>query len=244
MSDFKVKDILIFSKLEMRFDETDKTAPQALESGKEAIEELKRDIQVNLLETKQELASAQQDLIEAKAIADLDNNAGHSDTRAIQQSIQQLTSRLNSLQNALAQIDALLTKYNQLQGSFDHVLKECMPAKKELVLIENIAKKYLALHGDSNSFNYHQSSSIKYDQKQDDVDVREVGDTFHYTTKNNLNQMVLDELEGKLKEPGYTGNKISIDNISQSDFTLLEKNGYEISKIAPNEYSAFKELEK
>ena len=35
MSDFKVKDILIFSKLEMRFDETDKTAPQALESGKE-----------------------------------------------------------------------------------------------------------------------------------------------------------------------------------------------------------------
>jgi Mg2+ and Co2+ transporter CorA len=244
MSDFKVKAISIFSNLEMRFDQTDQHAPQALEAGKEAIEELKRDIQVNLVETKQELVSAKQELIAAHAMAALDKNADQSEIRRIQQSIQQLTNRLNSLENASAQIEALLSKYNQILGSFKHILKVCMPAKQELVLFENIAKKYLAMHGNSHNHGGRKSSSNEYNQKQDDIDVREVGDTFHYTRKDNLNQMDLDQLEGKLKEPGYKGSKISIDKISQNDFTLLEKNGYEISNIGPNEYSAYKEIEK
>ncbi|MEY4860325.1 MAG: hypothetical protein RL059_24 [Bacteroidota bacterium] len=244
MSDFKVKAISIFSNLEMRFDQTDQHAPQALESGKEAIEELKRDIQVNVVETKQELDSAKQELIAAHAMAALDKNADQSEIRRIQQSIQQLTNRLNSLENASAQIEALLSKYNQILGSFKHMLKVCMPAKQELVLFENIATKYLAMHGNSHNHGGRKSSSNEYNQKQDDIDVREVGDTFHYTRKDNLNQMDLDQLEGKLKEPGYKGSKISIDKISQNDFTLLEKNGYEISNIGPNEYSAYKEIEK
>lgn len=244
MSDFKVKDISIFSNLELRFDQTDQHAPQALESGKEAIEELKRDIQVNVVETKQELDSAKQELLAAHAMAALDKNADQSEIRRIQQSIQQLTNRLNSLENASAQMEALLSKYNQLVGSFKHMLKSCMPAKQELVLFENIAKKYLALHGDSHNLGGRKSSSNEYNQNHVDIDVREVGDTYHYTRKDNLNQMDLDELEGKLKEPSYTGNKISIDKISQSDFTLLEKNGYKISNIGPNEYSAYKEIEK
>jgi hypothetical protein len=39
-----------------------------------------------------------------------------------------------------------------------------------------------------------------------------------------------------------SASKVSLGNISQSSFSLLEKNGFTIQKIGPNEFSAFKEL--
>jgi hypothetical protein len=37
-------------------------------------------------------------------------------------------------------------------------------------------------------------------------------------------------------------NKISFSEVSQSSFSILEKNGFTIQKIEPNKYSAYKEI--
>ncbi|MEY4125928.1 MAG: hypothetical protein RL737_117, partial [Bacteroidota bacterium] len=36
--------------------------------------------------------------------------------------------------------------------------------------------------------------------------------------------------------------KVSISNVSQLHFNMLEQNGFTIQKLAPNDYSAYKEL--
>jgi hypothetical protein len=244
MTDINVKEISVFFNLSARFDETVKHAPPALDVIKQALEELKRDIHVNVLETKQELASAKQELMTAQATAALEEKPDYSEIRRLQELISQLTERLHSLENASAHMDGLIFKYHQVQDKFGYVLKDCQPAKQKLMIFENISQKYLALHGGSHHNGGRKSSSKEYKHKIDDADVREVSDTYHYTKENNLTQMDLDNLEGKLNGPGYKGNKISIDRVSQNDFSLLEKNGYEISKVGPNEYSAFKKIEK
>ena len=50
-------------------------------------------------------------------------------------------------------------------------------------------------------------------------------------------------VEAKQNNTGASSSsKVSLGNISQSSFSLLEKNGFTIQKIGPNEFSAFKEL--
>jgi hypothetical protein len=36
--------------------------------------------------------------------------------------------------------------------------------------------------------------------------------------------------------------KVSISNVSQLHFNMLEQNGFTIQELAPNDYSAYKEL--
>jgi len=249
MTDFKVKDLTVFINLENRFDQTNRYAPPAINSIEEVLEKLKRELYVNIRETEHELEYAQEELRYAQSItySDAGENYGanYGEIRRLTRLISQLTSRLNSLRTASSQLDSMVIQFNQVNVNFNRMLNECIPVKEVLLSFDKLANQYIALHDiSSNSGSRRYSSSKDNNQNKDDSDMHLVGDTCHFNKKGSLNQMDLDKIDSKINESSFKGNKISIDNVSQNDFSLLEKNGYTISENGPNDFSAYKEIKR
>jgi hypothetical protein len=213
---------------------------------KTALETLNRDIEVNASEVEEEIHQKKQELEVAYAMVAFSENRDQTQIHRINQEIAVLHSKLTDLKAALSRMETVIRNFNYTNNAFTDMLKKVSPSKGILRTFETLAHQYRQMN--SGSGNYMpvrgHSSSTANQQSGSFADVRELGDTYHYSKKNQLSQYDINQLEGELKSPSYKGNKISIDNVSQSDFDLLEKNGYTINKVGPNDYSAFKEIER
>lgn len=242
MTDFRVKDISIFSELTHNIELIEGNAPEQLSRVKESLEGLKRDIYVDVLQTREEIEEAKKNLRMAEAAAAMSEKADLTEIRELRQKISHLSEKLQRLESAESQANSLIMKFNQTQNKFEGMIKNCCQAKDKLMAFDHLARQYLNMSGNTSQKSGGGKAGAKY--QNDSADIRLVGDTYHMTKKNQLQQSDLDRLENQLKSSNTKGNRISIDKITPSDFSLLEKNGYTIKEIKPNDYSAFKNIDR
>ncbi len=243
MSDIKINDIGVFGELKRGIGMIGQRMPNALSNVGSALESLKRDVIVDIKETEQEIEKQKKAAAQAEKEKSQGGGeavgAGNEDPRA---KMSQLNAKLGALKNALSNIDHLLIRFRQMKTKEGEVLSTIPKANLALDELEQIARAYLQMPatatGNSNSEGnwgggYSPASEI-----------RMIGDTFHFTRGSQLGQMQIDKLEQQSKQNIIKGNKISIDKVTSLDFTLLEKNGYKVQKIGPNDYSAYKMIER
>lgn len=243
MSDIKINDIGVFGELKKGIGMIGQRMPSALSNVGSALESLKRDVLVDLKETEQEIEKQKKAAAQAEKEKSQGGGeavvAGNEDPRA---KMSQLNAKLGALKNAFSNIDHLLIRFRQMKTKEADFLSTVSKSNLVLEELEQIARTYLQMpaiaSGNSNSEgNWGGGYSTG-------SEIRMVGDTFHFTRGSQLGQMQIDKLEQQSKQNIIKGNKISIDKVTSLDFTLLEKNGYKIQKIGPNDYSAYKMIER
>jgi hypothetical protein len=210
--------------------------PEPLSLVRQTLEDLLRDLQTDLIETEQQISEIENQA--AAASSDPENGAdAEQELNREQSNLQQKTGELKS---AISQIEHLKLRYNMTERRVRDALNKSKNAPQALRLFEEIAKKYLKqTDGFSNSRWANENDS---NTSRKDSGYRLVGDTVHSSKKDQLTQTTIDNLENEIRNTGIKGNKISIDGVDQLDFSLLEKNGYTISKSDSNEYSAYKTI--
>lgn len=232
MSDFKVSNIQIFPGLSRSISSTCTQAPQLLSGVLTKLEELQEDLLIDRKETEQKLVDLKNQIRAASAAGGRDNG--------LNAKMSQLQRKLNLLKSAESKMQHLLQRITALLAKSHLIASSAKKADAILTQIGQVASKYLqlSLHSNNSSTDISKHSGTTYVAPK----IRVVGDTFHYSKENSISQMLIDQISRDVKQSGVKGNKISIDNISQLDFSVLEKNGFTISKIGPNQYSAFKDL--
>jgi hypothetical protein len=243
MSDIKINDITVFGELKRGIGMIGQRMPGALSNTGSSLEDLKRDVLVDIKETEQEIEKQKRAAAQAEkeksqgggeAIA-----KGNEDPRA---NMSQLNAKLGALKNAFSNIEHLLIRFRQVKTKEGDVFSTVSKANLALDELEQIARAYLQMPATATG--YSNSGGNGGDGYSPSSEIRMVGDTFHFTRGSQLGQMQIDKLEQQAKQHNIKGNKISIDKVSSLDFSLLEKNGYKVQKIGANDYSAYKMIEK
>jgi hypothetical protein len=113
--------------------------------------------------------------------------------------------------------------------------------------MEQLARTYTTGQAGSHSNRSDSSQSGSSNNPGNQDILTQAGDAFHFNLDktSQVNQHMLDAILNQAKQNNTgssSASKVSLGNISQSSFSLLEKNGFTIQKIGPNEFSAFKEL--
>ncbi len=111
-------------------------------------------------------------------------------------------------------------------------------SKNSLKAFESFALKYLDLTKFSNVIPQTGLNAFSLDHSG--LNIRYSGETFHVSKNGQIDQQFLSSLEEHVKSSTQTCNKISIDQVSSSEFDLLKGRGYTILELGPNEFSAYK----
>jgi hypothetical protein len=243
MSDIKINDITVFGELKRGIGMISQRMPGALSNTGSSLEGLKRDLLVDIKETEQEIDKQKR----AAAQAEKEKSQGGGEAVAKENQVpranmSQLNAKLGALKNAFSNIEHLLIRFRQLKTKEGEVLSTIPKANLALDELEQIARVYLQMPATKTG--YSNFSTNGGDGYSTGSDIRMIGDTFHFTRGSQFEQMQIDKLELQAKQNNIKGNKISIDKVSSLDFSLLEKNGYQIQKIGPNDYSAYKMIKK
>ncbi|MCE2711729.1 MAG: hypothetical protein LW688_04220 [Cryomorphaceae bacterium] len=218
MTQWVISDIMLYEQLAKTIDGVAQQLPSISEQNRDCLEQLRRDIEVDLKESIDQLSNLSKEDHEEKS---------------------RLNQKIETLKGLLSQTDMMLSRFRNLEGHHTEFMKLGQKAQSILNTFSQLGSSYLKLraHGGSNVSNNKGISQNKMIKG-----VRLLGDTFHFSKQNNLSQLTLQSLENDIKNSPQKGNKISIDKVSQSDFDLLEKNGYTIQQIRANEFSAYKTI--
>ncbi len=236
MSDIKINDLAVFGELKRGIGQLGQGLPGIVTNTNTSLESLKRDIAVDIKETEQEIEKQKKLASQAENIPNQGTSRGQDDPKA---KLSQLNQKLGVLKNSLSSVEHLMIRSRQLKTKADDILNSTSKANQVLDSLEAVAREYLQLpatNTSGSSFSGGGPGNGNYSSSN----IRMLGDTFHFTKGNQLGQSQIDNLERQAKQNGTKGNKISIDKVSSLDFNLLEKNGYKIQQIGPNDFSAFK----
>jgi hypothetical protein len=230
MSSWIINDIRLYEEVGRELPICSKNLEQLNNEVNTALNDLLRDLKVDHEETDEELerCNAQQSA---------ENKSGQSGENC------------NEIQQRKYELESLMSEVEHMIISFRNVLDESQRANAKMQRAQQIMNQFLSI---SESYLKQQSNSGNVSSTQNDVvrnqndsnSYRFVGDAFHFTKSDSLSQGDISKLEQDISQSGRKGNKISIDRVSQLDFDLLEKNGYAISENGPNDYSAYKLLDK
>lgn len=243
MTNLKIKDLGIFQEIAQNINQVNTQAPQLLNMVSNALDGLKRDLFTNMMETKDEIKTID---AEIRELGQANKEAGQNDSqgRELRDKLNYLKRRLQDLQNSSSQLDHILNQFKRLQDKLMSMLSKMPNAVGKLNAIQQIAQNYLNIN--SIGFDSAKIQSTRQDNGIAPIQIKELGDTYNVKLKvgKNITEMDLNAIENKLKSSDFKGNKISIDHVSQFDFNILQKNGYTINSNGPNDFSAFKNIER
>jgi hypothetical protein len=157
----------------------------------------------------------------------------------LQKEIEDLKNKKQGLENAQSSIDHLLFQAKQCEIKINQKIAESKKGMDALTQFESLANNYL---------NSSSGTSISGGGKSNDNNTNRktelVGDTLHINNPNtSITQIDIDDAIKSTKNfENQKAQKISFSEVSQSSFSILEKNGFTIQKIEPNKYSAYKEI--
>ena len=243
MTNLKIKDLGIFQEIAQNINQVNTQAPQLLNMVSNALDGLNRELFTNILETKKEIKTIELEINEL-GLVNKDGKQNDNKEKELRNKLKYLQDRLNDLQNSSSKLDHILNQFKRLQDKLMSMLSKMPNAVGKLNAIQQIAQNYLNIN--SIGFDSAKIQSTRQDNGIAPIQIKELGDTYHVKLKvgKTLNQGDLTAIESKLKLSDYKGNKISIDRVSQSDFNILQKNGYTINSNGPNDFSAFKNIER
>jgi len=260
MSDFRIKEPHLFVQLNQALQQIESISPRVLSGVKLHVEKNIKDIYVDIKETENEINDLKNQQRQAQQSAELQLNSNTSNESGTSQEHNQpegpssdelkilenqKNQKLQELKNALSTLEHLKIRFTTKETQFNKIISDSRNAKQILNAFYEIGMKYISFpnNNSNNSFDKN-NQSLNENKFNIFNDVKRVADTFHFEASGSINQSKIDEIERNIKNSSEKGNKISIDNISQSDFTMLEKNGYTIQKIDANDYSAYKNVER
>jgi hypothetical protein len=236
MSDIKINDLTVFGELKRGISQLGQRMPGVVTNTNTSLESLKRDIAVDIKETEQEIEKQKKLASQAENNPNQGTSPGQDDPKA---KLSKLNQKLGVLKNSLSSVDHLMIRSRQLKTKSDDILTSISKANQVLDSLEAVAREYLQLPASYTSGSNLTGGEVGKGYNSFS-DIRLLGDTFHFTKGSQLGQMQIDNLERQANQNVTKGNKISIDKVSSLDFNLLEKNGYKIQQIGPNDFSAFK----
>ena len=218
MSQWMINDIRLFGAFAETLNLIRQQLPTIINESKSCLDQLHRDVEVELKESSGQLKKISKE--------------NHEEDSRIRQKIMSLKTILSSAEMFLIEHKNLESKTMDTNSLIQ---------KGEVILrsFEEIGQTYLNLNK-NNSSSTNSTGDLKIPSMND---IRLLGNTFHFSTKQRLNQFSLQKLESEIKNSRQIGNKISIDNVSQLDFDILKKQGYSIQEIKPNEFSAYKKID-
>ena len=252
MSDFIVNGPDVFTRLRETIIHFYQEGPAILEQIHRAMEEVLMDLNKDQLETEGLLTEKTKEFEKLKSNSsnqqDSKSNENHSQNIKEEQEKQHEIHRLNTykqeLINAQANIKGLGQRVQQLKGELNTHVMGSNKGIQALIEFENIANKYLQYR----RLNERASATtdLANNVHQKGLNTEITGNTLHVKKLNNLSQRDINEVtEEAVKYNLFNNNKIlkvSISKVSKLDFNVLEQNGFTIQELAPNEYSAYKEL--
>jgi hypothetical protein len=263
MSDFRIKEPHLFVQLSQSLQQIEAIAPKVLSGVNSHLDRNIKAIFTDIKETENEIKDLKNQLREAQQSAENQSNSTSQNSNGInteltqsidsngpsidelRSQLSQKNQKLQELKNALSTLEHLKARFINKESQFNKTISDSKNAKQILNSFYEVGLKYVAFSNnnlnnsiDRNSQNGNQNNFKIF------KDIERVGNTFHFRAKGGLSQSKVDEIEREIKNSSEKGNKISLDNISQSDFSMLEKNGYTIQKIDANDYSAYKNIKK
>jgi hypothetical protein len=160
---------------------------------------------------------------------------------------------------ALQNIHSMLTNLNSTESRLLAMRTNSSNGIRALSEMERLARAYIQGNHSSNTSNNEGLRQYENSGPDSSGTLAMVGDAFHFKLDNSsrLTQHQIDAMMQKANQhnlllAGSIGSatKLSIENVSQADFSMLEKNGFTIQRISSLEspsgqegFSAFKELE-
>jgi len=243
MTNLKIKDIGIFQEIANNINQVVDIAPQLMKEVNKALEDLKRDLFTNMMETKNEIKTLDAEIRELGQ-ANQEGGQNDSQVRELRDKLNYLNIRLQDLQNSSSKLDHILTQFKHTNEKFMGMLSKMPNAISKLNAIQQIAQKYLKIN--SSGIDSGNNQSTRQNNGNESYIIKVLGDTCNVKFKvgKNITEMDLNAIDNKLKSSDFKGNKISIDHVSQSDFNVLQKNGFTINNNGPNDFSAFKTIDK
>ena len=253
MSDFRVKEPNIYEQLNQSLQKIDSTAPMLLSRVKSHLAECLKNVQIDIKETENEIKELRNKQRQAQQESNINPNPNNSKETGSKQkeepSLNDLKNeessknqKLGELKNALSSLEHLQIRFNSKETQFNKTISDTQKGKQILNQFYEIAIKYVAYPKDGNTISKGNAQNKNTNNNKNFKGGKLIGDTFHFEKDGNLSQLKLDEIENNVKNTSEKGHKISINNISQFDFSMLEKNGYTIQKIESNEFSAYKNI--
>ncbi len=152
-----------------------------------------------------------------------------------------------ALKSAISSVDLLLVKLKQTVSRTLAIRTSTSKGIAALHEMEQLARTYTTGQAGSQSNRSDTSQTGSSNNRGNQDILTQAGDAYHFNLDktSQVNQHMLDSILNQAKQNNSgasSASKVSLGNISQSSFSLLEKNGFTIQKIGPNEFSAFKEL--
>ena len=243
MTNLKIKDIGIFQEIANNINQVVDIAPQLMKEVNKALEDLKRDLFTNMMETKKEIKTID---AEIRELGQANQEGGQNDSqiRELRDKLNYLNIRFQDLQNSSSKLDHIINLFERSENKLIIMLSKMPNAISKLNAIQQISQKYLKIN--SSGIDSGNNQSTRQNNGNESIQIKVLGDTCNVKFKvgKNITEMDLNAIENKLKSSDFKGNKISIDHVSQSDFNVLQKNGYTINKNGPNDFSAFKTIDK
>lgn len=243
MTNLKIKDLGIFQEIAQNISQVNTQAPQLLNMVSNALDDLNRELFTNIMETKKDIKTID---AEIRELGQANKEDGQNDSQGseLRDKLNYLNKRIQDLQNSSSHLDHIINLFKRSENKLIVMLSKMPNAVGKLNAIQQIAQNYLNIN--STGFDSAKIQSTRQDNGIAPIQIKELGDTYHVKLKvgKTLYQGDLTAIENKLKSSDYKGNKISIDRVSQFDFNILQKNGYTINSNGPNDFSAFKNIER
>lgn len=241
MSDWIVRNPDVFVQLAKAITAACQNAPQQLHQFVQLLEQYQEALFTDLKETQTQVEQRKNEVQDQQENGDW---AQESEARGEESQLKQKEMELKS---ALSSINLMLTKLRSTESRIRAMRTTSSTGINALSQMESLARTYInggAAHNggrsDRNRTNVGQNQQVNNT-------LTKVGDAFHFKldSTSQLNQHMIDAVMQQAKQNNSgsgSATKVSLGNVSQSSFSMLEKNGFTIQQIAPNEFSAFKEL--
>jgi len=252
MNDFIVNGPDVFTSLRKSMIDFHQQAPAILEQIQQAIEEVLIDLNKDQLETEGSLMEKSKEFekLKSKTTTSQDSKSNENLSQNIkeeqekQREIERFNNYKQELINAQAKIKAMGQQVQQLKSELNNHVIGSSKGLQALTEFADIANRYLQSGSLSAPINTTSNGSNNAHRKGVISEIS--GNTMHVKELDNINQLNINNLiEEAEKYNLFNGNKIkkvSISNVSKFHFNMLEQYGFTIQKLAPNDYSAYKEL--
>lgn len=255
MSEFIVKGPEVFLELRSAFEQVNQCIPLEIVKISQIINDLISKVNTDFIETTNELKTKSAELEKIKKQLEVNKslkNAPETNQEKgndpqkkfteLQKEIEDLKNKKQGLENAQASLDHLLFQAKQCESKITQKITESKKGVDALTQFESIANNYLSISSSSSGHSIDGSgkSNTNYTNRKAEL----VGDTLHINNLNtSITQIDIDDALKSIKNfENQKAQKISFSEVSQSSFSILEKNGFTIQKIEPNKYSAYKEI--
>lgn len=253
MSDFIVKDANIFFELKDCFIHINQSVPPKIQNSLTIIQDFIEKIKIEKIEYKKQIEDIKKEIEElnnedknkAQGNDEYDQEKSRGVKIKLHKALQKeidLNNKSHIIGSSLANFEHLITTLMNLEQKTRNVISDSQKGINALTEMGMLAQKYLSM-----SMNYSGSSNktSTIGTNESIIKNKIIGNTMHRDCKKGerIDQMQLNSILKDFQNSNTNDRveKLSINNVSQFDFSILEKNGFKIQETGSNTYSAYKE---